>query len=654
MSKSEFTKFEKQSVENTKQNLDKFLQTVDKIAKSKKTENKDLLSNDFDFKNVFAEFTKVLGFCTDIKGGYVNVRKNLPDLKYATFQPTSNSHLFGLILGHYQSRLLKPAYNSEIIAMSKRWEDLKIQLFETKTRNNLSLRENFNSNILCIDIDTHDLNNHDIYRNHRIVHKNDYYRDLIQYLYHKLEVHPILCQISKLHRGIYLYYQTDVIRNKEKTKLFDHIKETIYEFDKEYHCSKSSKKRRREYKNITGVELRTSKHLNRLPLSFDYTVVDENFKEVRKIFKIFKLVANKVGNHILKYDSIKICNYTEKDFNISDEEIKKLLVDSYSDDSEENGKQFNIWSRPYNSKIKCSQIKVPIESGNKNKGLFKLAYLFHLSDKSHDHQSFYNLVCNNNESSSDVSTWFDYHETEKQNNSKNIKKEIDWIPNYYGHIAMEGILKGSKDFLESSSSLLQRKNHKYDKLINHITLNSYDEKLCKTIINELKPKFCKKYPFSYLEKIVPEIISKIKYEANNPRIISKEAKLKKETKLKLQKGTQFPRRFQDLVKEKYKLKCDQYKMFNIVLKSTIFNQLFTTKRGYLYGSLGGSCRQFTIDEEYLQKINIINKEIFKESRVELTLEESNFSSPQYFILCESASNNKLQKNIIYDSLIIDS
>ncbi|WP_156825316.1 hypothetical protein [Leptospira yanagawae] len=617
------------------ENEEKFIASVNLLVDSKDKSNKFILSREFNQKIIFPLFTKVLGFCTDIKGGYINKRINLPEQKYSTFTVNDNQLLFRLILGHYQACNQQPTYNPEIIE-NKNWNEQKIQKYNAKTKNNISLRENYNSHILCIDIDTHELNKHDIYKNNKLVYGEDYYRDLIQFLYEKLGVHPILCQVSKLQRGIYLYYKTDVIRKNEKKELFEIIKNLISEFDEPYHGNKPGRKKTITYKNITGIELRTPNHLNRLPLSYDYKVYDNNYKRINSLVKIFQNVAQNLKTNILLYDATKRAYPKNEDLDVSDEEIKSLLVNAFSEEETEPPK---IWNRTKSIKLNSANIKVPIEGGSKNKGLFRLACLFLNSDKADDHQVFYNLVYLNNQSSGDVLFWFDDYATIKYNENIEDKQsdEISWIPTYYGVKALDGILNGAKKYLEANPYEHKTKENEPKKYYNEVVLSSKDKKVCNLIINELKNEFCKKYPYSYLHNVVFEIVSKIRYEENNKREIKKDAKFRKVTKEQLGLGTQFPRNFQDLVKQKYKLKCNHYKMFNLILKSPIFNQIFATKRGYLYGKLGGSCRQFTFNKDRIDLILNLKERITKVIRIEEENREEISPNPQSFILCESTN-----------------
>ncbi|MCW7512121.1 hypothetical protein [Leptospira levettii] len=640
-----YTSFEKECIKYNAINEKNFIETVESISKSKSKSNSFILSKKFNQKIIFPQLTKVLGFCTDRKGGYLNKRINLPNQKYSTFTVNDNQILFKLILGHYQACRQKPTYNPDLIE-NKKWEELKGLNLNAKTRNNISLRENFNSNILCIDIDTHDLDKHDIYKDRRIVYKEDYYKYLINFLYEKLGVHPVLCQTSKLHRGIYLYYKTNVIRKKEKEELFKIIYKLIHEFDKPYHENKPGKKETIEYKNITGIELRTPDHLNRLPLTYDYDVKDNKLETITSFAKTLKHIASNLASNILYYEAI----YQEHQPEVSDEEIKRILVSSYT---EEEKISSTVWHRNKVTKLNCEKIHVPIEGGNKNKGLFRLACLFLYSNKSHDTQAFHNLVYSNNQSSQDVADWFDLEFTRQANGNLEDKEisEIDWIPSIYGEKALDGILKGAEDFLNSNQCKPKRSRVEVEEVYNEVVLNSDEKKKCELIISSLKNSFCKKYPHSYLKNTVYEIVCKMKYEELNSRSIDKKTKFKKQTKENLRLGGQFPRNYQDLVKKKYNMKCDVYKMFNLILKSKLFNQIFSTKKGYLYGILGGSCRQFTFNSDTLEHILRIGECISSSYNKEEYTQRVEKSIPQYFILCDSQSSESDQGRVDIPPLI---
>ncbi|TGN11606.1 hypothetical protein [Leptospira bandrabouensis] len=611
MRNEKYTSQQSRDIERNNLNESKFIELIENY--SPEIEKKALI-----------QFVKLLGFCTDTKQGLINKRVSKNQNGYVSFTPKNNNHLYALIQEHFETRKLKLPYDVLIRNLQTK-KNIKFfgtydNYIQKKTAHNLSLKESYNSNILCIDIDTHSMG----YTTKYSLAKNkiateDYYYSLFKYLYENLGSFPIFCQYSILGRGIYLYYKTDTIKSYEKEKLFTHIKELILKFD-EIGIRKTKNQ-------ISGVEMRTSTHLNRLPLSFDYTAINNKFEPLLEFRNIFNHVAENLKESCLEYKIIQN-SYTSEVYD--DVDIAKILSEAYSDYEFES-----IWSREKKANIKLDDIFIPIVQGKKNSGLFTLATMWLLQSENQNPQSFYDLVykCNQHDKASkDVSAMF-------RNSNGIIEIRIDGA-NY-----LDNIIKGAKENLEKNGYKLKTKPKKApNQLINKITLSNDQKKILKLLVNQLKSSFCKHYPLSYLENTLYEILCKMQYEECNIRRVTKEIKFKKETKNNLSLGSQFPRIFQKLVKEKYKMKCDMTRMFNLIIKSNVFIQLMTTSRGYIPPIYGGSCRQFNLNTSLICTIKDIN--MFK-NLVFNKLISKIIPIPQFFIICDlrnykiSETNGKL-------------
>lgn len=468
------------------------------------------------------------------------------NLEYSTISNKGNYYTSEL--KSYLNNFYKPSTN--ISRLVVRHFSARLQKSLTGS---LAVREFPGTNILCLDIDTHLLNEK------QKIDMTSQYKLLFQYLYEELGVYPVFTEVSNRNRGLHIYYNTNV-NNKHKQVVAQCISQKLNNRFKDF---------------ISGIDIRYGDKKVRLPFAYDYDAWHpENLKKMHEDDAIIYFYSKFSNNeNLLEYENL----YIE---NISFFDKAWGVCKSTSTFTRDKPVSKNGMSTPLVSNEKSS---LKITKGNRVGGDKTLISLCFASIKNNlTKEEFFYQAWTNNESSVDLTDWLgssEYNPTEK--GIKELGKLYDWCSNKYDPSKSK-----APPALKIKEGKIKAKQKKF--------------------IKEYRKKLTYKKAKIYVP-ILKEIFLRINYEEINPRKVNKDILLTKKLKKDLTLGYQFPRKFQNYVKNKYNIKGNIYELFNTLLyDSSLFSQIFSTKRGYLYGAIG-SCRQFNLNTDifnYLCEDNI--------------------------------------------------
>lgn len=451
--------------------------------------------------------------------------------------------------------------------------------------NNVAFREYDKTEIIAIDIDTHKFTESRIQNNSFNFLE---FEELNKNIYDKLKelnLNIVLYEDSKICRGIHVYIKLKNLSYKEK------IKENLKEYLE------------KQFTEIS-VEFRNQNKSLRIPFSYDY-----NCRNL-STFKVMNKTCNKV-NQSLELIKNNSCIDNLEIYNKLKHFIKKQNVKEKT----------NIFykNKTYSDQINISNFK--ITSGNRvggEKVQWKLLGNCLLKNKSLN--EFISLSKTCNIGSHDLMKW----------NENTLIKNLTQMYTYgqRNFVKRELLPKTSNTLFISSLNLITEN----DKLKVKDILIKYENKLIK------KNKYNKqsKRLLNECNTVFLELIGKIKYENLNSRkldtnIIS-EFNLTKQKQFDLIQGYQFPKIYLDRLKNHYKLKSNILTIFEIF--KNLFLNLYEHKNGTTYIPILGSCKQYTLNDFYLDNFERENEK------------ETNLNNTKYY----DCFKNKLKNNVIHNTI----
>lgn len=164
------------------------------------------------------------------------------------------NQLFGFISNHFLSRLrINEEWNGKRVS--------KKEISDFRKIRNLGLSEHPNSDILYIDLDTHDSSFSEIQFNEYV----EWIQRFLAEVRDDLGSIPVFCEISRLNRGAHVYYQVEDTWDKEKIFLL--IERVLRASDKRVKV---------EYRKGGGKGFRLPFAWDYLPYSFERKCVVRN------------------------------------------------------------------------------------------------------------------------------------------------------------------------------------------------------------------------------------------------------------------------------------------------------------------------------------------------------------------------------------------
>ncbi len=455
------------------------------------------------------------------------------------------NQLFGFISNHFLSRLnVNEVWNGKRVSRKEISDFRKI--------GNLALSEHPNSDILYIDLDTHDPSFSEI--------KFKEYVELIYKLLSEVKENlgciPIFCEISRLNRGAHVYYRVEDTWDKEKIFLL--IERVL---------KASDKRVKLELRKEQGKAYRIPFAWDYLPYSFERKEVIRNIPFALK--ETLKTLDSKL--YRINYDVATGILYQNNAELLSETFISKIEGSS------------SIWAKGRFSKRGDSDT-FQITEGNRvggEKTIFKV--LNYCLSKGMDYEQTKEFCLSCNSGSKDLTA---IAENPNGKEEKELKTLFEYCKiNFKSEYAPTG---QSKKEANSFHSNLQ--------YLTPIDLQWIDCEL-KNTSGYIREKTYENYAL-----VLKETVGKHNYDVYvNPRKISDSVRLKKELKEKLCEGAQCSDAFLKSLKTHYKIKFSVKEFKNRILNQTrIFEPIDNgIKSGFLNLPTIRSCKQYRLTYENL-------------------------------------------------------
>ncbi|UZN08744.1 hypothetical protein M5D10_07375 [Leptospira santarosai] len=457
------------------------------------------------------------------------------------------NQLFGFISNHFLSRLnVNEEWNGKRVS--------KNEISDFRKIGNLALSEHPNSDILYIDLDTHDLCFSEIQFKEYVewIHK------LLSGVKENLGCIPVFCEISRLNRGAHVYYRVEDTWDKEKIFLL--IERVLKASD-----------------NRIKLELRKEQgKAYRLPFDWDYLPYSFERKEViRNIPFALKETLKTLDSKLYKinYDVATGILYQNNTELLSENFISKIEGSS------------SIWAKRRFSKRGDSDT-FQITEGNRvggEKTIFKV--LNYCLSKGMDYEQTKEFCLSCNSGSKDLTA---IAENPNGKEEKELRILFEYCKiNFKSEYAPTG---QSKKEANSFHSNLQ--------YLTPIDLQWIDCEL-KNTTGYIRDKTYENFAL-----VLKEVVGKHNYDVYvNKRKIGDSVRLKKEFKEKLCEGAQFSDSYFKLLKTHYKIKFSVKEFKNRILNHT---ELFAPiqngiKSGFLNLPKIHSCKQYRLTYENLWK-----------------------------------------------------
>ncbi|WP_061235283.1 hypothetical protein [Leptospira weilii] len=506
--------------------------------------SKKYISDNFSF---FVELLYKLGF--DIRREFEESEKKrityYSDEGYKTFFLSNRrSQIFGFISNHFLSRL----------KVNERWNGKGVTrdwLVWFRKLKNLALSEHPNSDILYVDLDTHNPN----FSNLPFTSYVQFIQKLLSAVEENLGCVPVFCEISRLRRGVHLFFRVEDTWDKEKTYLL--IERVLKTTD-----------------NRIKLELRKEQGKGyRLPFAWDYLPYSIERKTIIRSIPI----ALKETLRILDSKLYKINCDTAS--GVLYQNNAELLSESFISKIEGNG---SIWKKERISKDGESN-SFQITEGNRvggEKTIFKV--LNYCLSKGMDYEQTKEFCLNCNSGSKDL-TAIANNPNGKEEKELRILYEYCKI-NFKSEYAPSGL---GENEVKSFHSNLQ--------YLTPIDLQWIDAQ-------DYTFDYTRNKTYENFKLIMKETVGRHNYDVYvNKRKISDSVRLKKEVKERLCEGAQFPDEFFHRLKAHYKIKFSVKEFKNKILNQTrIFAPIDNgIKGGFLNLPQFRSCKQYTLTYDNL-------------------------------------------------------
>lgn len=399
-------------------------------------------------------------------------------------------------------------------------------------------------------------------------HDNDYDKALkkVTYLldFFKPYLPMLLCESEK--GGYHVYYKLDRFITKNTIKTF------LAKYNKEHEGF--------EIEYPAMIRIPFNPHYNIINIYDKYEL--ENFKNSEHVFKLYH--PNDIANHIL--------NWQEK--------VPVSIIYEYIKEPKKEKEKIN----PINPYLRQSRKTSTSESlqdklnsivislGHRYYNMFSI--ISYCKKLNYSTDQIVNHIRSVNTGSKDLNKW----------NDNKLKQEVesilDWMKSNENNETEFTEIKTTE--FKSNTSLVPSYIQSY--------LRSYQ--FISEVIKELRIKPLRngirtKWQIAYY-KTIPilaiEIVGKMIYDETSKRKIKSELKIGNEKKEKLLIGSQFSEKYLLMLKEYYNLKGINIKrLFNGIVKTNLFNQYYSNKRGWSYNYLK-VCKQYIINSELYN--NVIN------------------------------------------------
>lgn len=509
--------------------------------------SKKYISGNFSY---FIELLYRLGF--DIRKEFENSEKKrityFSKEGYKTFFLNNRrNQIFGFISNHFLSRFrIDEGWNGKKISQ---WD-----LAEFRKYKNLALSEHPNSDILYIDLDTHN----PVYSSLSFTSYVQFIQSLLNEVELNLGCVPVFCEISRVKRGVHIYFRTQDTRDKDKIFLL--IEGVLKNSD-----------------NRIKLELRKEQGKGyRLPFAWDYLPYSIERKTIVRSIPM----ALKETLRILDSKLYKI-NYNTAT-GVLYQNNAELLSESFISKIEGSG---SIWKKERLNKEGESN-SFQITEGNRvggEKTIFKV--LNYCLSQGMDYEQTKEFCLNCNYGSKDLTT---IAKNPNGKEEKELRTLYEYCKiNFKSEYAPSGI--GDKQIQNFHSNL---------QYLTPIDLQWIDAQVYYTY------DFMRKETYKTYKLVMQEVVGKHNYDVYvNKRKISDSVRLKKEVKEKLCEGAQFSDSFFHSLKNHYKIKFSVKEFKNKILNQTrIFVPIDNgIKGGFLNLPQIHSCKQYTLTYDNLWK-----------------------------------------------------
>ncbi|KGE26261.1 hypothetical protein [Leptospira interrogans] len=465
---------------------------------------------------------------------------------YVTFFLSNRKkQLFGFISNHFLSRLgIYKEWNGRFIS---RWD-----LADYRKQRNLALSEHPNSDILYIDLDTHN----PTFSNLTFTAYVKFIQRLLEEVEENLGCVPVFCEISRVYRGAHIYFRVQDTWHKEKIFLL--IERVMKAAD-----------------NSIKLELRKEQGKGyRLPFAWDYLPYSIERKTIiRSIPMALKETLRILDSNLyrINYDTASGILYQNNAELLSESFISKI-EDSVS-----------FWKKEKISKDGKSN-SFQITEGNRvggEKTIFKV--LNYCISKGMDYEQTKEFCLSCNAGSKDLTA------IAKNPNGKE-EKELKTLYEYCK-------INFKSEYAPSSLGEIEGKSfHSNLQYLTPIDLQWIDAQVYYTF------DFMRKDTYKTYKLVMQEVVGKHNYDVYvNKRKISDSIRLKKEVKEKLCEGAQFSDSFFHSLKKHYKIKFSVKEFKNKILNQTrIFAPIDNgIKGGFLNLPNIRSCKQYTLTYDNL-------------------------------------------------------
>ncbi|WP_061246918.1 hypothetical protein [Leptospira noguchii] len=467
---------------------------------------------------------------------------------YKTFALSNRrNQLFGFISNHFLSRL----------NVNEEWNGKRVSkkgISDFRKIGNLALSEHPNSDILYIDLDTHDASFSEIQFEEYV----EWIHRLLSEVKENLGCIPVFCEISRLNRGAHVYYRVKDTWDKEKIFLLI-----------EQVSMASDKRVKLELRKEQGKAYRVPFAWDYLPYSFERKEVIRNIPFALK--ETLKILDSKL--YKINYDVATGILYQNNAELLSENFISKIEGSS------------SIWAKGRFSRSDNSNI-FQITEGNRvggEKTIFKV--LNYCISKGMDYEDTKEFCLSCNSGSKDLTAI-------AENPNGKEEKELRTLFEYCK-------INFKSEYAPSGQS--ENKNQDFHSNLQYLTPIDLQWIECelKNTTDYIREKTYKNFAL-----VLKETVGRHNYNVyRDKRKIADSVRLKKELKEKLCEGAQFPDEFFHRLKTHYKIKFSVKEFKNRILNNTkLFEPIDNgIKGGFLNLPKIHSCKQYRLRYENLWK-----------------------------------------------------
>lgn len=283
-------------------------------------------------------------------------------------------------------------------------------------------------------------------------------------------------------------------------------------------------------------------------------------------------------------------------------------------------KNTNLHYRNKQDVITYLNTKYPFSAGQRVDYMKKIASACLYYNLSSD--DYINITLSNNCGSKDLNSW---------DNQKINKIYTEYYNTFCNIIGTSN----QHQYKYSSSTQFYSNIDLYNENINTFAKEKIKEfsnvLLKKTILPSLKYKKWKDEYYSITFILIKEIIGSIIYQTQNSKTKNPLSNISQKKYELITKGYQFSRKQLEFFKQHYKTNINIHKLFNLIIKNSIFTQFFHNNSGYCFNKNFKFSRQFMFKKinnskqiynnilinitEYIKIIENNLKEIYKKNKI---------------------------------------